>query len=254
MIRAFLFLFILLNSIFVWAEATVNQQEIIDKIEQLNTFNESLAILNDDDEINAVLERKNKYLTDFMKYLHASSVQELPPIVSKEHLNLLITRININKEKSNQLAMQRDQLKQKWYQSQKNTREFLIYLVQAMADYQPASKIVHYSKNKLSRSLKNHKKIQLPTAQDSLIYKDLEKNYHDFRIANDTYQDLLRYCINNAEKISVTHWTKYISLTSITAYINHFEFLRPVNRRLSAFKIDIGGILLSFVILMFVYL
>ena len=254
MIRVYLFFFILFNSVLVCANVSVNQQEIIDRIGQLNAFNQSLSIFENDDDIDQVLKKKNRHLKSLVGYLQTSSVQALPPIISKPRLNLLLTRININKEKNNQLAMRRDQIKQELYEVQKETRDFLIYLIDAMENYQSARKIVHYSNNKLTHTLKNRQKIKLPKAQDSLIYQNLENNYHRFRIANDTYQDILRYCINNSEKISVTHWTKYISLTSITAYINHFEFLRPINRRLSAFKIDVGGILLSFVILMFIHL
>ncbi len=83
---------------------------------------------------------------------------------------------------------------------------------------------------------------------------ELKKNYDEFHIANDTYQDILRYVINNPEKISVTHWLKNFNLPTMIAYINHFSLVKPVNRKLSAFQVDVGGILLSALIVFLVYL
>jgi MscS family membrane protein len=226
----------------------------MDKIEALNAYNQSLSVSENEAEIDGLLSAKNKLLTHLVIQLQTSSVQKFPAIISSEKLNLLMTRININKERNNRLALQRDKFKQDYYETQKNTRDFLIYLIQAMENYQSAAEIIRYSKNKLSLNRKKHKTIKLPIAPGSLLYLQLEKNYHDFKIANETYQDILRYCINNADKISITHWTNYVSLISITSYINHFDFLYPINRKLSTFKVDIGGILLSLVILIFVYL
>ncbi|MCK5897540.1 MAG: mechanosensitive ion channel family protein [Methylococcales bacterium] len=254
MIRVALFLVLLLNSLFVFAEATVNQQKIIDKIEALNTLNQSLLALEDDAKIDALLTAKNTLLKTLVEQLQTSSIDEFPTVISNERLNLLITRINVNKERNNKLAMARDTFKQEFYQTQKNTRDFLTYLIHANQDYKPASSIVHYAKNKLSRNIKKRRRIKLPPEQDSPIYLKLEQNYRQFRIANDSYQDILHYCINNSEKVSVIHWTKYLSLSSMIAYINHFEFIRPINHKLSTLKVDTGGILLSFIIVLLVYL
>ena len=70
---------------------------------------------------------------------------------------------------------------------------------------------------------------------------------------NNTYQDILKFISNNPRKIASTHWFQEFSLLSAISYVNHFDFIQFINYKLTPFKIDVGGVVLSFVIFFLVY-
>lgn len=254
MIKRLILLLITFYSFSVCAKPTVELQEIISKIKQLNGFNQFLSVLENDKKIDMILTQQNQLLTDLILQLRITSVKKLPLVVNKNQLNFLETRYNVNKKKNHALAMQRDQFKLALYQEQQNTYDFITYLIQATNNYKNSQTIITYTKQALVDAIRQRELMNLPKSQPSSIYEELEENYKAFHIANSTYQDILRYIVHNPEKISATHWLKNFTLTSMIAYINDFEFISPVNHKLSAFKIDAGGIFLSIIIVAMVYL
>jgi MscS family membrane protein len=254
MIIRLIFLLTLFCSLSVHAKITVKQQAIISQIDKINQLNKSLLMLDDDKKIDALLNQQTQVLNDLMMQLKSTSIEKLPVVIDKKRLNFLKNRISINKEKDNLLAVQRDEFKQKFYQIQQQTYDFITYLIQASHNYKSHNKIVSKAKQALADNIQQRAQIKLPRAKASFIYTELEKNYKALHIANDTYQDILRYAADNPEKISVTHWLRNFTLPSMIAYVNHFQFVKPVNRKLSAFKIDVGGIFLSIIIVFLVYL
>lgn len=254
MIMRLIFLLTLFCSLSVHAEITVKQQAIISQIDQLNQLNESLLTLDDDKKIDALLNQQTQVLSDLMSQLKLTSVENLPVVIDKKRLNFLKNRISINKEKDNLLAVQRDEFKQAFYQTQQHTYDFIAYLIKASHNYKRSNKIVSDAKQALADNIQQRAQIKLPKVQTSSIYTDLKNNYTEFYISNDSYQNILRYTISNPEKISVTHWLKNFTLPSMIIYVNHFQFIKPINHKLSAFQVDVGGIFLSILIVFLVYL
>ncbi|MDQ7090473.1 MAG: mechanosensitive ion channel family protein [Methylococcales bacterium] len=253
MTKPLIFLIMLILSVTVNAKPS-DQDDVINKLSKLNSFNQSLLTLEDDEKIDRLLTEKNQLLSDLMFQLRSTLVEKLPGVIDKKRLNFLKTRISVNQEKNNTLAVQRDKLKQALYHVQQNTHESILYFIQAAHNYEQPETIVLYAKQALSDNTKERKLIELPDETESSIYHDVVKNYKQFHIFNDTYRDILSYAANNPEQISVKHWIKNFTLPSMIAYVNHFEFIKPYNHKLSAFKVDVGGVFLSIMIVLVVYL
>ena len=248
-----LFLTLLIN-FSVWAEVSEEQQFILNQLQELNQFNQSLSKIEDDEKINALLKQQNQALAKLMSSIRASSIERLPQVVDKKRLNFLENRITVNKEKGHLLAIQRDAAKIGYYQTQQALYDFILYLITAAHEYDKIEDVVTTAELALKNSKELAQSLSLPKEQsDSPIYAVLEKNHADFTLVNDSYQDLLLYASNNPRQIIVKHWLQTISLTSAIAYVNHFEMIKPINHNLSPFKIDIGGITLSCLIVLFVY-
>ncbi len=254
MIRRLIFLLILLSSLLVNAETKLKSQTIINKIEHLNELNRSLLIRGNDNKIDALLNQQNQLLNDLILQLKSTAVEELPINIDKKRINFLKNRIHINKEKNNLLAVQRDEFKWKFYQAQQQTYNFIAYLIEATRNYKSSEKIVKYAEQALIENDEQRKLIILPESQSSIIYKELKENYIEFQIVNDTYRGVLGHIVNNSETISTRHWLQKVTLNAMITYVNHFEIITPINYKLSPLKIDVGGTLLSIIIVSLVYL
>ncbi len=88
---------------------------------------------------------------------------------------------------------------------------------------------------------------------DSLVLAAYKENKKEFDRINQTYQDILIFVVNNPREIASTHWFQQFSLLSIISYINEFGIIRTINQKLAPFKIDVGGVSVSFIIMTLVY-
>ena len=80
------------------------------------------------------------------------------------------------------------------------------------------------------------------------IYVELKENHMGFLQVIKSYQDILTYVIINPRRIASVHWFQEFSLLAVIAHVNHFDFVQPINYKLAPFKVDAGGIVISFVI------
>jgi len=248
------FFLILMTSFSVFAELSEEQQNILNQLQELNQFNQRLSKVEDDEQINTLLKQQNQALAQLMGSIRASSIENFPEVVDKKRLNFLENRITVNKERGHLLAIQRDAAKIGYYQTQQALYDFILYLITAVHDYKKAEEVVIAADLALKNSKELAQNLSLPKEHsESPIYTALEKNHADFNLVNDSYQDLLLYVSNNPRQIIIKHWLQSVSLTSAIIYVNHFEIIKPINHNLLPLKIDVGGITLSCLIMLFVY-
>ncbi len=253
----FLFLFLTLISFSAGAIEIVSdkQQLIISKLDEIEQLNRSETGLEGDKKIDELWNKKHRALNELMLFLKKTTVNRLPPAINKSKLSSLENRIGVNKDKGHKLAVQRDEMKLEFYAVRQKSRDFVTYLIKAAHDYKTADTILSHTQKLLDENREHVEKITLPVEEnETAIYKALQKNHADFQLANKTYEDVLEYILKNPEQISVVHWAQKFQLTSMIAYVNDFEFLKPVNRKLAALKIDVGGVLLSMIIVFLVYI
>jgi MscS family membrane protein len=126
--------------------------------------------------------------------------------------------------------------------------------MESSKNFQTIDAIVKHSQRLLAKSQKIENKLVLPeTESEGKVFHDLKTNYHNFLKENNSYQDILKYISNNPRKIASTHWFQEFSLLSAISYVNSFDFIQFINYKLTPFKVDVGGIALSFVIFFLVY-
>jgi len=235
--------------------ATSNQKEILDSVEKLKESNAKLLAIDSDESINQLLEEKTIILDVLMAKLRIEPSSQLPAYEVQNELAYLESRISVNTERGNLLAALRDQTKLKAYLANQEIRQFLRYLIESSNSYQTIESIVGRAQTELEANLKKETKLLLPEAAvKGLVFQALQKNHHLFLQATNSYRDILHYVINNPRQIASVHWFQEFSLLSAISYINHFDFVHPINNKLSPFKIDAGGVLLSFVIIFLVYI
>jgi len=234
--------------------APSNQKEILNSVEQLKQTNAQLLTVDTDEAINKLLEEKAVILDMLMVQLRTESDSRLPIFDVKNELAFLASRIDVNTERGNDLAVLRDKTKLQYYQTNQATRRYLAYLIESSNKYHTIEYIVERSQKELDAELKVGANLLLPNeAVPGIVFQELQKNHQLFLHASNSYRDILHYVINNPRQIASVHWFQEFSLLSAISYVNHFEFVRPINNKLSPFKIDVGGVILSILIIFLVY-
>lgn len=255
LMKVCVFFIMIMPGIPAFSSPSVNHQAIIESIDNLKSTNERLLFMEDEEKINQLIEERGTVIDKLMKQLRLAVVPKLSPTGISKKIELLESRITVNKEKRNFLAAQRDQFKLERYKTDKAIGTYLKFLIESSKNYQSIGFIEDYSQKLLTESLEQEGKQQLPDIEDEegKVFLDLKKNYQEFLVTSDSYQDILTYVIINPRKIASVHWFQEFSLLSAISYVNHFDFVLPINYKLAPFKVDTGGIVLSFVIIFLVY-
>ncbi len=234
--------------------ATPNQDDIMESVDLLKSINAQLLMRAGDKSINKLLGTKVFALEKLMQQLKMNTDSRLIPIDRESELAFLESRIEINSEKGNYLAAQRDKIKLKTRNINQAIRNYLEYLIESSNNYQTIESIVEKSQKELEGNLNLDTKLTLPEVEvKGSIYEDVQKNHQIFLQTSNSYRDILNHVINNPRQIASVHWFQEFSLLSAISYVNHFDFVHLINNKLAPFKIDVGGLVLSFLIMLLVY-
>ncbi len=236
------------------SQQSFSDQELILKyIEDLMYLNQTLPKTESENEIDLLLEKKTNILNQLIALLGKTRIDELPIFEDREQIQFLNSRIAINETRGNDLAVQRDKAKLAYFKIKREILEYLQYLIDASRSYTVVDEIVDESVSRLNAVRSEMKQYKLPRGDDSSkVYTELKKNYTDLKLVFDTYQDILSFVIANPGKVVTTHWFQKISLLSSIAFFNNFEVFRTANHKLAPLRIDMGGIIVSLLIVMLV--
>ncbi len=230
-----------------------DQERILKYIEDLMHLNQELPNIESENEIDLLLEKKSNILNQLVTLLGKTSLDELPIYEDTDQIQFLNSRIAINDSRGNDLAVQRDKAKLAYFRIKREILEYLQYLIEASRSYTSVDEIVDKSVARLNAVRKEMQQYKLPKGGDSSkVYAELKKNIFDLKLVFDTYQDILSFVIANPGKITTTHWFQKISLLSTIAFFNNFEVFRQANHKLAPLRIDMGGIIVSLLIVMLV--
>ena len=255
LIKLIIVFFIALTlSEFAGASPKTMQQQIHQSVERLMEINGHLLSMADEIDIDQLLEEKVTVLDGLMEQLKRASVSSLPTTNLSKKIEFLESRIEVNKKRGNNLAAQRDQIKLQKYKTDQAIWTYLRFLIESSKNYQSIQYIESESRKLLKASMANEDKYELPEIKgEGKIYEELKKNYQEFLQVSNSYQDILTYVSINPRKIASVHWFQEFSLLSAISYVNHFDFILPINYKLATFNIDMGGIVLSCIIIFLVY-
>jgi MscS family membrane protein len=248
------FFLMLIVSFSVLSSPSSSPKDINKSVDELKAINGKLLVKDAEDVIDQLLEKRSEVLVKLITQLKLTVVSRLPGTVISKSVAFLESRIKVNTERENQLAAQRDLVKLEGYKTNRAIRVYLEYLIESSNNYQSIESIVDKSQKLLEKSQNVEKNLVLP--EDTLegnVFLDLEKNHQQFLLANNSYQDILTFIISNPRQIASVHWFQEFSLLSAISYVNHFNFVQSINYKIAPFNIDVGGVVLSFVIIFLVY-
>ena len=112
-----------------------SQENIVQSLNDLYSINTKLFALDDEVAINQVLKEKVVVLDDLMKLLKKAVRSRQFSAVDQTKLNFLVSRIEINAEKGNQLAAGRDKIKLEELKTNQLIKQYLEYLIVSSKNY-----------------------------------------------------------------------------------------------------------------------
>jgi MscS family membrane protein len=225
-------------------------------VRQLEQNKAALTQTKDEAALNTRLEKQSELLASLMQQIKQASLPVLPEAISEKRRNFLKSRIAINQERGNTLAVLRDRAELESANVRQAIRQYLRYLNNAANSYAGIEEVVSYSQKLLEKNRERAKSLQLPQSallEMSGVAQEAAKKLAEFEVVNSVFQDILDHVITNPRQVVSTHWFQDLSLYSAISYINQFEWARKVNQKLMPLNIDIGGVMVSLAIILLVY-
>ena len=149
-----------------------------------------MSAIQDETLINAVLEEQNAILNQLIVLLRMGKIEMFPEVGSIKQRSFLQSRIKINEERGNVLAVQRDQMMLGYYKIVKDLRNYLLYLVFVSDNYEDVDEIVSYSVEQLNTSKQYLKQFNMPAeGAGGTVHEQWNKNLQLLSNAHNTYQD-----------------------------------------------------------------
>ncbi len=238
----------------VYSEKMTFQESSFAYIQQLKQVNAELLSSDNEELINPILEQRDQVLSDLMQHLRGGRSSALKFELDMKTINFLRSRIKINRDKQNELAVSRDQFKLNALLIENQLFLFLDYLIDSSRNYLDLDSISLEAQKKLDQFLAEKlPDYEVASTQDSPLLKALSENYADYQEISKSYHDILIYVTINPRQIASVYWFQEFSLLSVISYLNQFDFMLPVNYKLAPFKVDAGGIIVALLIFFTIY-
>ncbi len=246
---------LLLISLFLFpfqssAESKNDYTAASDVLHSIAAVNKEIAQSKDDKTLHKLLENKNNLLHNLLLIIRGSFIAYDNNNLYKNELNLLHSKISINRSRGNTVAVQRDQYEVDYYLTARKIGLFAEYLVNASRNYETEKQISLNVKKRIKALKSEIKSLAPPPVGESKIYIDAAQRYTELRQIQAVYMDFLTYVLEHPDLIVTTSIFQKISLISTIAYFNSIESFSDINRFISPLKIDVGGIIVSLSLLL----
>ena len=117
----------------------------------VSDVNQTIIELEDDKKLSRLILEKNNLFANLLLIIRGSFVDYDVELINKEELQLLQSKININRARGNVVAVQRDQFDVAFYLSKRDIGRFVVYLIEASRDYQSKGHIIEYTEQKIDK-------------------------------------------------------------------------------------------------------
>ncbi len=232
-----------------------DNQYILAQIDQIKQKNAQLLQIADDSQIDGLLKEKQTDLENLLLRLSRVKGQNVVLPSPSQNRNFLNSRIKINTERGNELAVKRDQVRIAEFDMNENLIRYLDYLILASNNYFSEQIVIDHSQQLLQKLQTEAQRFDPPDESiNHAISQSLKENYRNFLLSYVTFQNVLEYVLDHPAQIVSTAWFQNISLLGAIQWVNDLPFASTINYKLAPFKVDLGGVVLSLIIFCMVYL
>ncbi len=244
-ISVFLWLSLLFWSFQGFAQADKNYAAVTDILTEASELNQQISVNEDETKIAQFIKAKDDLFKRLLLVVRGSFVDYDVDSIDKSELQILNSKISINRTRGNIIAVQRDQFSVDYYLVKRDIGRFVVFLVEARRNYQSKEKILAETESRITQIKKKIKTTAEPLQGESEIYQNVAKNYQDLMRIYAVYLDFLDYVANNPEAIVSTSFLHNISLISAISYFNNIEIFKNINYTIAPLRIDMGGLIVS---------
>lgn len=232
-----------------------DNQYILAHIDKIKEKNAQLLQVTEDSQIDGLLKAKQIDLQNLLMRLSQVKGQHIVFVTPQQNRNFLNSRIKINAERGNDLAVKRDQVKVAEFDMNESLIRYLDYLILASNNYFSEQVVVDHSQQLLQKIQAEAQYFELPDeGVNHAIAQDLKENYRNFLLSYVTFQNILEFVLDHPSQIVSTAWFQNVSLLVAIQWVNDLPFASAINYKLAPFKVDLGGVVWSLIIFCMVYL
>lgn len=218
---------------------------IEDVLIDVATLNQQISENKDETKLTRLIKNKDDLFDRLMMVIRGSALDYDIESINKSELQLLNSKIRINRARGNKAAVQRDQFSIDYYLAKRDIGSLVVFLVEASRNYLPEEEILAEIEARIAKIKKKIKAMPEPLQGDSKIYQDIAKNYQDLKRIYTVYLDFLEYVKNNPEDVVTSSFLNKISLIALISYFNNIEVLNRINPIIAPLRIDMGGLIVS---------
>jgi len=244
-VRIFLYLGLMLCSLQAFAEGDKRYAAITDILMEVSELNQEISLNEDETKLAQLIKNKDALFERLMMVIHGSSIDYDIELINKPELQMLNSKIRINRARGNTLAVQRDRFSVDYYLTKRDIAQFVVFLVESSRAFQSKEQIIKEVENRIVQLKKKIKTTAEPLKGETEIYQKLTKNHQGLMRIYAVYLDFLDYVKNNPEDVIATSFFSNISLISAISYFNNIEVFTSVNPVIAPLRIDMGGLIVS---------
>ncbi len=245
-----LLMFLLFIPFSLIADAENKYTAITDIFKKVTAINQEIAQNDNDAQLQSFIQDKNSQFNSLLLVIRGSFIDYDVQNIGQDELEILQSKISINRSRGNVVAVQRDQFDIDYILTKREIGAFVVYLVEASRNYKSKKEIVQETRERIKVIKQNIKVTPIPLIGESDIYLDVEKNHSALLKINAVYLDFLEYVLVNPDTIVTTSFFQKISLISFISYFNSIEVFREFNFKIAPLRIDMGGVIVSFCIIL----
>ncbi len=235
------------------AQAPADEQKytaIANIFQKVAEVNQEILLNEDETQLRSLLEEKNSLFANLLLVIRGSYIDYDVNNLHNEELQILTSKISINRTRGNTAAVLRDQYKVDDYLLRREIGRFIVFLVESSRNFKSAQLMIDEVKKRIKKLKQKRAAIPKPLKGEKTIYIDGRKNYEQLIRLYDTYMDFLEYVLHNPTKIVSTSFLQKISLISAISFFNNMEIFKGINYAIAPLRIDMGGIIVSLCIIL----
>lgn len=232
------------------ASAEDKYAAVADIFTAIAKVNKQSTTVEDETKLQELIEEKNALFKKLLLVVRGSFIDYDVQAINQEELTLLQSKIGINRSRGHVVAVQRDQFDVDYYLVRREIGRYVVYLVEASRNYQSKEAVVKETKQRIKRVKQKINAVPKPFEGESEIYQAVARNHDHLLQAYNIYRDFLEYVLLNPDEIVTTSFFQKMSLISFISYFNNIETFRGLNYTLAPMRIDAGGIVVSFFIIL----
>ena len=213
-------------------------------------INQQATSVDNETKLQSLINAKNALFENLLLVIRGSFIDYDVQAINQEELKLLQSKVGINRSRGHVVAVQRDQFDIDYYLTKREIGRYVVYLVESSRNYQAKEEILKETKERIKIVKQKIKAVPKPFEGESDIYQVVAQNHDHLLQSYNIYRDFLEYVLLNPDEIVTTSFLQKMSLITFIAYFNNVEIFRRLNYTLAPIRIDAGGIIVSFFIVL----
>ncbi|NOQ65063.1 MAG: hypothetical protein GQ582_11185, partial [Methyloprofundus sp.] len=145
------------------------------------------------DKLQVFIQQKRALFKNLLLIIRGSLIDYDVAAISEKDIQLLQSKISINRSRGHSAAVQRDQFSIEWHRTRRDMGSFVVYLVESSRSYQSFDITLKEINRRLKEITHKIEKLPEPIVTAGVVYESIIENRTSLSNIYHLYQDFLEY-------------------------------------------------------------